>query len=970
MTTKATNLSPKRLAQAIALGAASAGAAYPSLAQEEAVLEEIIVSGVRSSIEGAVDIKRRATNIVDGITAEDIGQMPDVSIADAISRIPGVNYTTNNGRAEFATIRGLTPDLTLTTFNGRILTTTAPGTRRVAMGRLPSELLNRVTVAKSPEAKMIEGGVAGTVQLETVKPLDRKRRSVVGVVRGLHNENADDIETADGMGWRGSLSYIDQLMDNKLGIALGWAGLDEDTPVYENRLSNPRFRAPNNGPFGNADENLTPRNDLDNSGLREVSPGAVSYDIVDQDVERNSFLAVVQYEPTADFSLNFDAAYVEQTTFVRNNRLIFENLLIPELGPSPGTEGDVSIKEFLSGSDDAFELLTAVSDGLGRIVNFRNPNNIDEETVNLGLKSEYRIGDWTLGANLSHSSSTQDRDNPTLATQMLSVDGRPGLPLTRNGAFDITDSGNIIIGFEEGVENPEQWGIRNILTFQSESEDEINSLSFDANWNVNTGFISSVDLGVRIEQRDLSLVTDRNRYFFGPPPTSGNWPTLDESDVAFDFPYSSYFNSYGDPSRDGSNGLDYTPYWPQWNEDALIQRAFDEFDRQDRPASYSFEDQLNSFDLPNTFDLSEDTAAFYAQLNFDSEVAGLNYFGNAGIRVVSTDVEASGFSVSLDNLTARFDDETQSYAFGGVSNDLLSNTESHSYTKVLPSLNLTFELTDNLYLRTAAARTMSRPLLTDLIPTVDTNVDANQAESLRLTPKSPDLDPFFADQADLSLEWYLSEDISMTAGYYFKKVEAFLTRELQNATTPAIEVDESGNPTGETLDVETLINRQVNADTSFDFQGLEFSYNHYFGMGFGVTANASFNDTDAVEDSTGVGTRIIPVPAGGISDEVYNVIPYYEQGPLAIRLAWNKNSGFSRPARGSFQETPDGRLDMTFQYEVNKHIKIIGSARNITDETLDQYTYLFEGVDPVSTGYPERIVSPGRSYTLGLRARF
>ncbi len=970
MTSKINTPFRRRLANAVALGVASLGAASSVVAQQPDALEEVVVTGVRSSINEANDIKRQATNIVDGITAEDIGQMPDVSIADAISRIPGVNYTTNNGRAEFATIRGLSPDLTLTTFNGRVLTTTAPGTRRVAMGRLPSELLNRVTVAKSPEAKMIEGGVAGTVRLETVKPLDRKRRSFVGVVRGLRNDNAAGIDTADDLGSRTSLTYIDQFMDNKLGIAIGWAGLHEDTPVYENRLANPRFRSPVNGPSAKADENVTPRNDLNGDGLREVAFGAVSYDIVDQEIDRDSVLAVVQYEPTDALSVNFDAAYIKQSTFVRNNRLILENLLIPELGPLPGTEGDVIINEFNAGTADEYEVLMGMPYGQGRIVNFRNPNDNDDETVNLGLKVDYLVGDWTLSANIAHSNSTRDRSNPTLATQMQGVEGRAGLPITRFGAFDIRDSGNIAIGFEEGVEDPNQWAIRNILTFEQESDDEINSISFDANWAADSGFITSVDVGLRLEQRDLSLVTDRDNFNFGPPPRAADRPALSEADVAFAFPYKSYFDNYGDPSLDGTNGLDYTPYWPQWDEDALIQRAFTEFERSDRPASYNFDEQLNTFDLPGTYDLSEDTTALYAQMNFASTLAGFYYSGNAGVRVVSTDVEASGFTVLLDNLTARYDEETQSYTFGGVSNDLQATTGSHSYTKVLPSLNLSVELREDLYLRAAAARTISRPLLTDLIPTRNTNVGLVDVESLRLTPKSPELDPFFADQFDLSLEWYVNEDVSLTAAYYFKQVEAFLTRELVNTTTPAIEVDIDGNATGETIQVPTEINRQINADTKYDFQGLEFAYNHYFGLGFGITANASFNDTDAVEDTRGVGTRVFSVPAGAISERIYNVIPYYEQGPVAVRLAWRKTSGFTRPGRNSYQETPDGRLDMTLRYDINKHFKVIASATNLTDETLDQYHYLFEGVDPRVSGYPERIVSPGRSYSLGIRATF
>lgn len=207
------------------------------------MLEEVIVTGSRATIQTTIDIKRNSTTIVDGMSATDIGDMPALSIGEALESITGASSHRENGGATEISIRGLGPYLSATTFNGRNATN-GSGDRSVNFSQFPSELINKLAIYKTQDASLVEGGVAGLIALETVKPLDYgKRRFQVELKAGLqpNQQNIEDSMSGD-IGVRGSASYVDQFeFDNgmALGISLGYEQSDIAQPESEMRSSSP-----------------------------------------------------------------------------------------------------------------------------------------------------------------------------------------------------------------------------------------------------------------------------------------------------------------------------------------------------------------------------------------------------------------------------------------------------------------------------------------------------------------------------------------------------------------------------------------------------------------------------------------------------------------------------------------------------------------------------------------------------------
>lgn len=962
----------KHKAPAFALATLASAIISANAVAQDAVVEEVIVTGVRASIEQAIDIKKNSAHMVDGINAEDIGQLPDVSIADSIRRISGVSYATSNGRPETASIRGLGPDLTLTTLNGRVLSTTDQGTRRVQLGRLPSEIIQRVAVSKTPEAKMIEGGVAGTIALETIKPLDRKQSLLNINVRGMYNENAADIETEDDFGKRGSISYIDQFLDNRLGFAFAAATMTEVSPNYENRGVNLRSRNP---------AAVTPRNDFDGDGVRDIAAGAYSYDVVEQDIDRDSAIAAVQFDATDELTLLFDAAYVQEDFQLINNRLVMENMLQPFMGPMPGSDTVIN--------EDG--IIVSSSDARAAVVNFRNPNKNEDKTTNIGLGAIYEQDKWKVSADLSLSKSSRDRTNQTSITQLVTdnslpiIGTPPNQPFRRAVSFDVTNTGeNIVLGFDPGVHDVSQWQIRNVLDLVDKTEDEIKSLKLDFTRSFDNGFLSSVDFGVRFEDHENERNQNRDNYRFargGPSAVQdANRPYLDASflepgiyggdgsvdSIVGNFPFQGYYDTFGieasDCGADAEGCLITTPSWPVWDVDAIVAEAKNPTNPDINQVSIN--DEANTFDLPNTYSLREESQALYVQGNFDTDLLNRAFTGNVGLRVVNTKVTSTGSQVDFDQL------DPQPNGSGGFVVDvtdemIVSSTAEHDYTVFLPSYNGNLEVAPELFLRTAAARTMARAPFIDLRNSAV--LQGAGVDLLEITTQSgnPSLDPFIADQVDVALEWYPSRDLSLSGNVYYKRVDGYLTT---NVETSEVVIDGVVLPT---------TNRApANATEKFTYKGVELSYQQAFTFlpgpfdGLGIQANASFNDTDAEDEATGIDGEVINVYANNVSKEVYNLIAYYEQDWGSVRFAWNKQSAYNRTPGylNATQKMPNGLLDMNVNYNVLDNMRLTLSVTNLTDEKIQRY--LFLNPDMGESTIPQAYVSTGRTVTFGASIRF
>ncbi len=995
------------------------------------LIDEIVVTGVKASIKKAVDVKKNAANFVDGINAEDIGQLPDVSVADAIRRVPGITFTTSNGRPDNATIRGLGPDLTLTTLNGRVLSSTNQDSRRVQLGRLPSEILQRVEVSKTPQAKMIEGGVAGTVQMETIKPLSRNKQTLSINARGTYNENAADIDTQDDFGNRGSITYIDRFFDNRLGVAFAAATLKETSPTYENRGVNLKQRSapivaatpPATVPTA-AQKAQTAANaaraDLNADGSRDLILTALSYDVVEQDIDRNSFVTAVQFEATEDLTLSLDATWVKEEFNAFNNRLVMDSFLSPLYGPDSLANTTYKViggESFIVASDKA----------RAPIINFRNLNAYTDETSNIGFGGVYQLDNWDLKVDLSSSKSTRDRMNPTVITQLSADPLLPKLPsvaavqpFIRAVTFDISNSGeNIVLGFDQAVQDPSKWQLRNILDLTDTSEDTINSLRIDASNTIDGDFFQSVEFGLRLEDHKAERIQNRDRYLYGNdaanrPTLSGAFlnasvypvdgsTTLSDAEytamVANNFPFKGYYDAFGIASTSVESGcvtsastrcILTTPAWPIWNTESLISKAKADLSTISLDGNVTVGEGVKGLDrevftqdLLNSYVIEEESQAIYAQANFGTELWGKSFTGNFGLRVVNTKLTAPGAQFDISKLTQAvnasgpiLDPVSLTVTFNPVkASDITQSTVEHSYTVFLPSYNGNLEVMEDLFVRTAVARTLARAPFVNLRNSRSfTNVANDGADELKLETGNPKLDPAIADQLDIALEWYPSSDLSLSGSLFYKQLDNYVQSVLLSSSV--------GLGTGS---VPVYDRTDVNADEKFSYSGLELSYQQSFTFlpapfdGFGVQANLTLTNSDTVDFANGIveyppQPAAVPLPievdAVDVSKQAYNFVVYYEKDWGSVRFAWNKQSPYNRNGVTTFgiQDTPDGLIDMTANYNVIDNLKLTLSITNLMDVHEERYQFL----KPLSDDavLPQAYTLNGRSITLGASYKF
>ncbi len=268
----------------------SAGAAAQD-GTDPASASKVVVTGIRGSIESSIAIKKDSDNIVEAITAEDIGKLPDVSIAESIARLPGMTAQRVAGRAQVISLRGLAPDFGVTLLNGREQTSTS-NDRSAEFDQYPSELLGGVTVYKTPDAAMTSAGLSGTIDLRAVRPLDRRGRTIAVNARGEHNGNGSINSGWSANGGRASISYIDQFMNNTLGLAIGYAHLD--SPGQQKEYKSWWWGQNNKLPPGNEDVTALKGAEVTATSRKQV---------------RDGLMAVIDYKPSRNVRSTVDLYY-------------------------------------------------------------------------------------------------------------------------------------------------------------------------------------------------------------------------------------------------------------------------------------------------------------------------------------------------------------------------------------------------------------------------------------------------------------------------------------------------------------------------------------------------------------------------------------------------------------------------------------------------------------------------------------
>ena len=400
----------------------------PSAAGAAEESPEIVVVGIRASIESAIAIKRQSDEIVEAISAEDIGKLPDTSIAESVSRLPGLTSQRSDGRASDISIRGTDPQFATALLNGRQQVSTG-NNRSIQYDQYPAELLSGVVVYKTPDASLIGQGLAGTIALQTTRPLEYGRRALAVNFRGEKNSDADLGSNSKNNGYRASISYIDQFFDHKVGVTLGFARLN--SPIVGRELGTYDPWHPNGTEHAGvpADVYVT-------DGIKSLASSGTN--------RRDGSLATVEWKPNDAFTSIVDMYYTNAKE--DNDRRSIEANLGNYNGLANGTANYSNLQ--IAGG-------TLVGATIGNIVPLaRNFSYITRDQIfSTGWNNRWKADDWSVMADLSYSRATRDeKDYETQAQYQNGVTdtGTYSLPSDSQPHFNLqstyTDPSKVLVG--------------------------------------------------------------------------------------------------------------------------------------------------------------------------------------------------------------------------------------------------------------------------------------------------------------------------------------------------------------------------------------------------------------------------------------------------------------------------------------------------------------------------------------------
>ncbi len=499
-------LSRTPIASAAALALLGA-VAFPSQAQQAEQLQTVVVTGIRGSIESSIAVKKNSDSIVEAVTAEDLGKLPDLSIAESLARLPGLAAQRVNGNAQVLSIRGMSPKYGVTLLNGREMVSSGSD-RSVEFDQFPAELMSGATVYKTPDASLGAQGLSGTVNMTTVRPLDFKGRQGNVNVRGESNSNGEQIPGLSSKGNRISLSYVDQFADRTIGVALGFAHLD--SPEQQQHYANWWWANTAN------EKSYPPDWCGGDCGLKGVARDAVSLQgfeatAFSTNQKRDGVMGVLEFKPNKNlhtvldlYYSNFSKKFVgrefqgEMNTW---NGVTYTNPVYGNFGGEKVTVGG------------------AIDNISGKLLS--RSNKRDDTISAIGLNNELKVGAWTTVADLSYSKA--DR-NETTAEMYAGSSVPSGFSSTHIAMSDVSQFVPTINWADPAVMKLQQfWGQMGAARIFKVT-DEMKSLRLGAKRDLDWGPINHFEGGVNYSQRTKDYSAVKEAYDLKSGATSLDFP--------------------------------------------------------------------------------------------------------------------------------------------------------------------------------------------------------------------------------------------------------------------------------------------------------------------------------------------------------------------------------------------------------------------------------------------------------------
>lgn len=912
----------------MAVGSAHAQTAPATTAQADdqaTEVGEIVVTGIRRSIEAAINAKANNTSIVEVISAEDIGKLPDVSIAESLARLPGVTMQRLDGRSQQISIRGLGPDFTTALLNGRELVTTGDN-RGVEFDQFPAELLNSVVVYKTPDAALIGQGLGGTVDLRTVRPLAYGRQAIAMNYRHEWNEiGALNSGTTDN-GDRYTISYIDQFLDGTLGVALGYAHMSSP---YQSE----RFNAWGYPTY--TDGNL-------------ITGGVKPY-VMSSELERDGYMGVLEWRPNDRIHSTIDAFYSEF-----KNTQVLRGIEFPLAWGGSSGDCTVNVPSAVCRPAPSLRSGYTVEDGLivaGTWDNIKGVvrndlNKRDSNITSLGWNTEFTLSDdWS--ANLDLSYSKVERNDIILETNAgtgRNINGALdtlGFQLTDDGVTRFTSNLNYADPTLIKITSPQGWGGDVIPGGQAgymntpSIEDEIKAARFSVTRQLHQSPFKSIDFGVNYTERQKTFVNDQ--YYLGVP--GGGDLTVPSAFLL-------------DPTDLGYLGISAVLSY-----DALGLVNSGALARVRNP---------NADVTAGNWEVTEKVSTAYVRANIDHNLFGRALTGNVGMQFVYTDQSSNGFSARQVG--------------PGVA-ETIAVTGGDEYLEILPSANFILETGDDMFARLAVSRTLARPRMDDMRASRNYSYNAGLAQSTDINQSpwgggggNPELRPFIADVVDVSFEKYFANRkgyISLAA--FYKNLESYVYNRNQIFDFTGYPIGTISPTNPEPALRQGLVGAPDNGEGGW-IKGLEFSISAPFDIfhpaleGFGAQFSASTTDSEIQPDPTQA-----PTALPGLSENVINGSLYYERYGFQSRISARYRSdylgevagfGNGRTLRSVAAETVvDAQVGYEFQFGPLEGLSVLAQVNNLTDEPFKTFQ---NGDERQTIDYQHY----GRTFAVGLNYKF
>jgi len=966
---------PRRHAVALAASLLAASSAFAQPVQPQQQLEAVVVTGIRASLESALNAKRLDKGIVDVIKAEDIAKFPDTNLAESLQRIPGVVIDRDAGEGRNITVRGLGADFTRVRINGIEALATTGGTdssgganrsRGFDFNVFAAELFNTLTVRKSNQADIDEGSLGATVDLQAARPFDLKRFVATASAKAKYNDLSG--ETDPRLAFLVSNTFANNTLGFLVSGAYSKRRLFEEgfsTVRWDNGGSSGGWCAPtgvaNNpsnstattcGPAaqgvqrvpGNADTIAAYNTARDNANFHPRLP---RYGRLTHDQDRLGLTASAQWRPADTTLVTLDLLYSKLDATRQED---FLEAISFSRSAAQGGKPQTSVLEAQYGANGA--LLYGRYNG----VDIRAESRFDELTTTFtqpSLTVEHEFSD-TLRGSIKLGRAESKFRNPVQTTTTLDALNVNGYSLDFRGndrlpvigyPFDVTQAGGALqlVGVPVVANGTQPTTVPNTTTseirIRPQGANNVNEIAqLDLVWEPANGLALKGGLQHKRYQFDTFEFrrVNQNDTIFAP---AGGSAALTTTLTGF------------------GKGLDLpagtATSWVIPDLRAIVA-AYDIYCNCIKsgpaggPGDFTLSSTTNGNARGNNRAVTETDEGAYLMAEFTQRPFGLRVDGNLGVRYVKTEQVATGYQ-----------------SIGGGTEVTTTNT----YSDTLPSLNLSTAISPELMLRFAAAKAMARSQLGNLNP----GGSIATTGTLSITAGNPYLKPFRAKTFDLSLEWYQGRSAFIGVGLFQKNIDSYIQSLRTNVAFKDTGLPLSLLPANFTGDEVFQYTSPINTPGG-KLKGFEIniqqplSFLPGFGKYFGVLLNYP-------QVKSKITYLVSPTSNSVIVDDLINMSPksanatlYYDDGTFSARVSASKRSSFLTRVPGQNNNDVEGKnastnVDMSITYKLNKNLDLTLEGVNLTNEANDQF---------ISRARNSSVVYhvTGREFLLGARYKF